>query len=118
MVKLCNSGNPVQTSQIIATLEAEGIPVVKKDVGSSGYMTITSGMSLMGSDLYVDEQTAERAREIVAGMIGERSVEASTDDETAEKKKLQRHTRIKRLAASVLLLFALAGIVISVMVGM
>ncbi|MCH5252285.1 MAG: DUF2007 domain-containing protein [Lachnospiraceae bacterium] len=109
MVKLYNSENPVQTSQIIAALEAEGIPVVKKDVGSSGYMTITSGMSLMGSDLYVDEQAAEQAKEIVAGIVGE----VSSDEEEDENKILRRQGLIKRLVASVLLLLMLAGIIVS-----
>ena len=107
MVKLYNSGSPVETGQIIAALEAEGIPVLKKDVGSNSYMTLTSGMSLMGSDLYVSESAEKRARDIISGIVGE----AKSGTETDENKKLYRFSVIKRLAAAVLFILVMAGIV-------
>ncbi len=65
MVKIYNSGNVLETNQILELLKQEGIPAYKKDLGAGGYMTIATGTSFSGADIYVDESQEEKARELV-----------------------------------------------------
>ena len=102
MVKVYNSGNSLETEQIIQTLKERGIPAMKKDAGAGGYMAISTGMSLSGADIYVEEEKADEARDIIA------LITDVSDEEPEEN--LSRLNTTRRIMAVVLLLFCLIGI--------
>lgn len=70
MVKIYNSGNVLETNQILDLLQQEGIPAYKKDVGAGGYMSIATGTSFSGADIYVDESQEEKAKELIEACFG------------------------------------------------
>lgn len=106
MVKIYNSGNVLETNQIIQTLQSHGIPAMKKDVGAGGYMNIATGMSFQGADIYVAEEHSEQAKEIVQMIAGE-------VEKTPDKSGSVWTRRVVAIALFVVLLIGLVGTVLA-----
>lgn len=68
LVKVFSAQDNVQGQMIINTLKDNGIPAMKKDVGSAGIMNLYGGISTFGEDIFVREEQKEKAMEILAGM--------------------------------------------------
>lgn len=63
---LLRTTNDIHELNIIKELlDENNIPYVIKDHGIGGYMRIISGHSLYGTDILVEESTAEKAKEIL-----------------------------------------------------
>lgn len=86
VVKIFNSGNVLQTQMIQEMMKEHGIACVKKDIGAGRYMTIATGMSVSGADIYVSEEEAQRATELIREMTGEgiTGTEQGGEEETKE----------------------------------
>lgn len=80
MIKIYNSGNIIETNQIVQTLEESGIPVIKKDIGAGGYLTVATNLSFSGSDIYVNEEDQEKALEIINCITGDSDDEVLDED--------------------------------------
>lgn len=65
MVKLCNVATLVEAESLLARLKSAGIPCYRMESGAGSYLTITAGLSLAGYDVYVSEQDADRAIQII-----------------------------------------------------
>lgn len=108
MTKIYNSGNILETNQILVALEQNHIAAHGKEVGANSYMKITGGMSVTGTDIYVAEEDAEAAREIIESITG---IADSGDSGDEELEKLHRYDWKRRLFAIIMLLLILASIV-------
>ncbi len=58
----------LQAEMIIAVFKSYSIPSIKIDLGNAGLMNIYGGNSRYGESIYVPENNAEQARDILAGM--------------------------------------------------
>ena len=67
-VKVYSCARRFQADMIIEALKSEGIPAYSQSDGSGEYMEIYMGTSLFGENIYVDENDARRAEEIIRGI--------------------------------------------------
>lgn len=67
-VKVYSCAKRFQADMIIEALKSEGIPAYSQSDGSGEYMEIYMGTSLFGENIYVDENDAHRAEEIIRGI--------------------------------------------------
>ena len=67
-VKVYSCAKRFQADMIIEALKSEGIPAYSQSDGSGEYMEIYMGTSLFGKNIYVDENDARRAEEIIRGI--------------------------------------------------
>lgn len=68
VIKIFSAQDNIQAEMILDTLAGNKIPAYKMDIGSSGIMNIYGGNSMGGEDIYVAEEDAERAMEVLDGM--------------------------------------------------
>ena len=67
-VKVYSCAKRFQADMIIEALKSEGTPAYSQSDGSGEYMEIYMGTSLFGENIYVDENDARRAEEIIRGI--------------------------------------------------
>ncbi len=65
LVLLRSTNDNYEISLIKSVLEDANIPFIVKEQGSGGYMKIIGGISLFGTDIYVDKKSLEKARELL-----------------------------------------------------
>ncbi|SFQ22348.1 Putative signal transducing protein [Lachnospiraceae bacterium XBB1006] len=66
MEHLCNVATLIEADRILALLESNEIACYKMEKGSGSYLSITTGMSLYGYDIYVDKDNIEDAKALLA----------------------------------------------------
>jgi len=54
------TNNEREAEIVQSILEAEGIPVLRKDRGAGGYLKIYMGMTNLGVDLYVPQKNLKK----------------------------------------------------------
>lgn len=64
-VKLASFSDGFQADMLEGLLKDLGIPVLRRKLGSGGYMQAYMGFSVFGEELYVDEADYERAKEVL-----------------------------------------------------
>lgn len=111
MVKIYNSGNVMETQMILEMLKENGIVGVKKDIGAGGYMTIATGTSVSGADIYVSEQDAEKATALIQDMT--ETTESMESEEDGQDRAAGIYRR-RRVFAIVMLIVVLFGILTGV----
>lgn len=67
-VKVYSCSDRVQADMLTEALKREGIPAYAESKGSGDYLNIYMGTSVFGETIYVDENDADRAKEIIEGM--------------------------------------------------
>lgn len=67
-VRLYSAQDRLQAEIIIEALRRNGIPAYRQGLGSGGLMDIYGGNSIYGEDIFVGEQDAERAAEVLRDM--------------------------------------------------
>lgn len=67
-VKICSVRDNIQAEMIVEALKNNGIPAIKKGLGSSDVMNIYGGNSLFGEDIFIAEQNTEKALQVLADM--------------------------------------------------
>lgn len=76
---LISAANEYEANMLDSILKAEGIPTLlkHKDIGS--YLTITTGMSNFGMDIYVPATLVQRSQEI----LGQETLPANSKEKQA-----------------------------------
>lgn len=64
-IKVYNASDEIDAQRILSILEDNNIKGYSRDSGPGGYMTVTSGFSVYGKDIFVDENDARQARELI-----------------------------------------------------
>lgn len=67
-VKIITVLDNMQAEMIMEALENAQIPSYKKDADGSGFLKMYGGNCLGGYEIYVAEETAKRAADILIGM--------------------------------------------------
>ncbi len=65
LVLLKSVNNNFDLGLIRSILEENNIPYILKDPGSGSYMRLIGGGSILGTDIYIEESTYEKALEIL-----------------------------------------------------
>ncbi len=68
VVKIYTAEDNLQADMILDTLKNNGVPAYKIDEGAGGFMNMYAGSSMLGEDIYVAEEQAELAAEVIEGM--------------------------------------------------
>ena len=79
LILLINAANEYELAAISGILNDNGIPFVKRDIGLGAYMRIYAGRTIEGIKIYVNEESFEKARELIGNFLID-----SDDDIAAE----------------------------------
>ncbi len=96
MIKIYNAKDQIEANRLMAFLQAEEIACYTSESGSGEYMHITMGYSVFGVDIYVKEEDAVRAKEIITELLeednsysDESEIEEEIDAISAEEREIQ-----------------------------
>lgn len=103
-VKVYSANNKVEAGMLMNLLEGNGIQSFKQGPGSGGYMEIKYGFSIYGQDIYVDENDAERAKELIMEVLTPVEEETEEEEEPAAIAYKKRHTRQQILFIRILVI--------------
>lgn len=68
VTKIFTAQDNIQAGMVLAALDNSQIPAYKKDIGSSDIMNIYGGNSKSGEEIYVAEEDASKAMDVLLGM--------------------------------------------------
>lgn len=68
VVKIITVLDNMQAEMIMEALKNNQIPSYKKDADGSGFLKIYGGNCLSGVEIYVAEENAEKAADVLCGM--------------------------------------------------
>lgn len=116
-VKVYSCSDRVQADMLIEALKREGIPAYAESKGSGDYLNIYMGTSVFGETIYVDENDADRAKEIIGNITGmdmDVTVSPSKQDQTVShiNEKTDRKLLVVRIISLIAALFLLIGAVV------
>ena len=116
-VKVYSCAKRFQADMIIEALKSEGIPAYSQSDGSGEYMEIYMGTSLFGENIYVDENDARRAEEIIRGITlpvdDSEDLSDSSANPDAAKDRRMPVVRIISLIAAILFIIGVVAPVIA-----
>ncbi|MBR2728888.1 MAG: DUF2007 domain-containing protein [Lachnospiraceae bacterium] len=58
----------LEAEMVLITLKKAGVPAFRQDLGDAGLLNIYGRDTLYGANIYVAEEKAEEAKEVLAGM--------------------------------------------------
>lgn len=65
IIKLMSTGNKIQAELIVQMLKQNGINCYYKENGAGSYMNISSGFSVFGQEIFINEEDKEKAEELI-----------------------------------------------------
>lgn len=68
--KVHTSADKIEADMLVEALKNNHISAYRQGCGSGGYMDIYAGNSIFGEEIYVDEQDASAAAEIIEEITG------------------------------------------------
>ena len=119
-VKVYSCADRVQADMLTEALRREGIPAYAESKGSGDYLNIYMGTSVFGEKIYVDENDAARAKEIIKDMTGadmDATVSPTEQEQTSQfsgkaAEKITRKLLAVRIVSLIAALFLLIGAVV------
>ena len=67
-VKIYSAPDNIQAEMVLEVFKNNQIPAYKKGIGASGIMNIYGGNSMFGENIFVAEEDAEKAEQILIEM--------------------------------------------------
>lgn len=110
MKKIYNAANNFEEQNILNELEENGIHPYIIDSGTGQYMNIAAGFSVYGKDIYVEEEDADKAIDIINRVKAEAS---EVEDAGREKVSWYRNKTI--LARILLGIVAVQAVIIFIL---
>lgn len=111
MKRVYNAQNTYEAQRLSDILKAAGIRSILQEAGAGGYMKVAAGISVFGTDIYVDEEDMDRARQILREELGE-AMEQNIAEQESVKQPWYRNPRvIARIILGVALVGLLAGLI-------
>lgn len=119
-VKVYSCADRVQADMLTEALRREGIPAYAESKGSGDYLNIYMGTSVFGETIYVDENDAARAKEIIKDMTGadmDATVSPTEQEQTSQfsgkaAEKITRKLLAVRIVSLIAALLLLIGAVV------
>lgn len=96
-VKVYNAADQIETVRILSFLKEEGIPCYSAGADIGEYMEIAQGFSVYGRDIMVDKQNADRAKEIISGLLEETETEEDAETEIVRIPRYRSRAVIARI---------------------
>ena len=116
-VKVYSCAKRFQADMIIEALKNEGIPAYSQSDGSGEYMEIYMGTSLFGENIYVDENDARRAEEIIRGItLPADDSEDLSDSSAIPDAAKDRRMPVVRIISLIAAILFIIGILVPVIV--
>lgn len=121
-VKIYSCTDRVSADMIVGALQEAGIDAYRQSQGSGDYMDLYMGTSVFGEDVYVDEENAAFAKEIIAGITLPAAENGSASPEDApDAEQCRRNQRPVRIAclicAAILISFVVFSSLFSILFG-
>lgn len=118
-VKVYSCAKRFQADMIIEALKSEGIPAYSQSDGSGEYMEIYMGTSLFGENIYVDENDARRAEEIIRGITlpaddSEDLSDSSAIPDAAKDRRMPVVRIISLIAAILFIIGVVAPVIVDI----
>ena len=118
-VKVYSCSDRVQADMLIEALKREGIPAYAESKGSGDYLNIYMGTSVFGESLYVDEDDADRAKEIIESMTQADSDVADTiEDQEPVPARQDKKILVVRIISLIAALFLFLGAVVPTLLNL
>ncbi len=118
-VKVYSCSDRVQADMLIEALKREGIPAYAESKGSGDYLNIYMGTSVFGETIYVDENDADRAKEIIEGMTQADSDVADTiEDQGPARARQDKKILVVRIISLIAALFLFLGAVVPTLLNL
>ena len=105
-VKLVSLSDGFQADLLEGLLKEQGIPMLRRKLGSGGYMQAYMGFSVFGEEIYVDEADYERAKEVL-GVL-----ETDDGDEIQEPSRFHAGYAVKIAILAVIGIFLVWALVV------
>ena len=80
MKAIYNARDEVEAQMVCSYLADAGIDSYAADSYSGEYLKVSSGFSVYGKDIYVNDEDESRARKIVESVLGEKESEDLCED--------------------------------------
>ena len=68
IVRLYITSDPCQLGLVCGVLKENGLPFLLKDRGTGGYLRVVSGISVFGTEILVNKDDLEKAKELMLGI--------------------------------------------------
>lgn len=118
-VKVHSCSDRVQADMLIEALKREGISAYAESKGSGDYLNIYMGTSVFGESLYVDENDADRAKEIIESMTQADSDVADTiEDQEPVPARQDKKILVVRIISLIAALFLFLGAVVPTLLNL
>ena len=118
-VKVYSCSDRVQADMLIEALKREGIPAYAESKGCGDYLNIYMGTSVFGETLYVDENDADRAKEIIESMTQADSDVADTiEDQEPVPARQDKKILVVRIISLIAALFLFLGAVVPTLLNL
>ncbi len=114
MVKVINVSSLVEADQLMSLLHDNGIEAYKSSTGSGGYMSIIGNYSAVGYDIMVDEDSLDKASEILKELYDVDDTEYSEEDDANYAEGLKMRRLVIRVFALIAAVACITTIVLSV----
>lgn len=105
-VYIYNAKDAIEAQRLSDILKAADIPTILVDTAAGGTVKLIQGFSVYGTEIYVREDDADRATQILRDELGEEYQE----DEAEQENDKQPWYRNPRVIARIILVVALIGI--------
>ncbi len=107
MVVVYNARDDFEATMLMDVLKEEGIHSYAKEAGTGEYLKITSGFSVYGKDIYVEEGSTDLAKTII-----KKTLQVDETEALEENKKVQVPWYRNRRILARICLVAFVGIMI------
>lgn len=118
-VKVYSCSDRVQADMLIEALKREGIPAYAESKGSGDYLNIYMETSVFGETIYVDENDAARAKEIIEGMTqADSDVVDTIEDQGPARARQDKKILVVRIISLIAALFLFLGAVVPTLLNL
>ena len=94
-VELFVSSNEIEIGQIIAILEENNIPFIRRDDGSGAYMNIYMGTSFQEKRIFVSKDDYDKALELISVFTS--NINNDVDEETQQDEEEESEEKYKKV---------------------
>ena len=113
-VYIYNAKDAIEAQRLSDILKAADIPTILVDTAAGGTVKLIQGFSVYGTEIYVREDDADRAVQILRDELGEEFQEDEAEQETVKQPWYRNPRVIARIILVVALIGLLAGFIMQI----
>lgn len=109
IIKLMSTENKIQAELTVQMLKENGINCYYRENGAGSYMNITSGFSVFGQEIFINEEDKDKAEELIDIFSEEEQKEA----EPLYNKKIRKPILVYLALILIMFLISIALVILS-----